>query len=30
MLEMPKTLQTEEGDITLFDPQMPVYWQILK
>ena len=29
-LEMPKTLQTEEGDITLFDPQMPVYWQILK
>ena len=30
MLEMPKTLQTEEGNITLFDPQMPVYWQILK
>jgi dihydroorotase len=28
MLEMPKTLQTEEGNITLFDPQMPVYWHI--
>ena len=29
-LEMPKTLQTEVGNITLFDPLMPVYWQILK
>lgn len=30
MLEMPKKLQTEHGDITLFDPLMPIYWQIMK
>ena len=30
MLEMPKTLHTKQGNITLFDPLMPVYWQIIK
>ena len=29
-LEMPKTLHTNQGNITLFDPLMPVYWQIMK
>ena len=27
-LEIPKKLQTSEGDITLFDPLMPIYWHI--
>ena len=28
MLEIPQILRTGVGDITLFDPQMPIYWRI--
>ena len=27
-LQIPKKLQTSEGDITIFDPLMEVYWHI--
>jgi len=29
-LQMPETLETKEGKITIFDPLMEVYWQIVK
>ena len=29
-LQMPENLETKEGKITIFDPFMEVYWQIVK
>ena len=29
-LQMPENLETKEGKITIFDPLMEVYWQIVK